>query len=289
MNNSKIKKLIRGVLNKSLAHYGLAITRLETKRGPDLTEVFDNPIQAACYSGTVLPFITVLPLKIGRTRRGINLVEDPRVRKLRDLLDVNDRDAFCLDFNKFFNSYCENKAKNAAERFGLSSDKLKRYPEWASVLPWDSPAPDQILRDYPAQVLRNRAESGMNVKGVSSDQIMKIDHSESHANQFFSLKCSIQKDGYKPNFSFDVPTATLFKVDDDWRWMVGGNGNHRIELLASLGYTETKVRVTALVDRRYAAFWPNVVRGYFTKEEALLIFDSIFEGKGVRSAASAGA
>ena len=289
MNISQIKKRIRGVLNKSLAHYGLALMRLEMKRGLDVSGVFDNPIQGACFSGTVLPFLTVLPLQEGRTRRGICLFEDPRVKILRDLVNINDRDAFVKAFKNWIITHTkENKSDNAAAVFGLNSNPLITYPAWASVFPWDRITPSEKLKNYPAQVLRNRAESGMNVKGVSADQIMKIDHSESHANQFFSLKCSIQKDGYRPDFSFDEPTAILFKVDDDWRWMVGGNGNHRIELLSSLGYTETKVRVTALVDRRYAAFWTNVVRGYFTKEEALHIFDSIFEGKGVNTTATAG-
>ena len=169
---------------------------------------------------------------------------------------------------------------NAAAVFGLNSrHPLTIYPAWAAVLPWDRETPPEKLKNFPMMVLRNRAESGMNVKGISADQIMKIDHMESHAKQFFSLKCSIQKKGYRPDFLFEEPTANLFNYDGDWRWMVAGNGNHRIETISSLGYTETKIRVISMVDRRYAAFWPNVVRGYFTKNEALHIFDAIFEGK----------
>ena len=100
MNFYKINLRLKGLLIKTLAHFGLALTKSETKRGPDLSEVFDNPIQSACFVGTVRPFLTVLPLSKGRTSRGISLDQDPRVKILRGLKNINDLDAFVLAFKQ---------------------------------------------------------------------------------------------------------------------------------------------------------------------------------------------
>lgn len=282
MNKWVLRKQAKGLVHKLLARYGLAVGRLAAVRGPDLSESFSDPIQCACYSG-ITPYLTTLPINKGRTSRGVALPDDRRVAILKDFVGVQGQKGSVAELKDRLQGLKTTQTReNAADVFGLDSGALASYPHWAAVPPWSQQTPDERFKKYPEQVLRNRGESGMNIKGLSAEQIMSIDHTESHALQFFRLKDSIEQNGYRETVGFDEPTAVVFKKDDEWRWMIGPNGNHRIEVITSLGYSNVSARVTQLVDRSYAAFWPNVVRGYFTVEQAQCVFDGIFEGHGKR-------
>jgi hypothetical protein len=49
-------------------------------------------------------------------------------------------------------------------------------------------------------------------------------------------------------------------------------------VLSGLGIKECHFRVNSLIRREDAAFWPNVVNGLYTINEALMVFDMVFLG-----------
>lgn len=73
--------------------------------------------------------------------------------------------------------------------------------------------------------------------------------------------------------------ARLLVRDGDWAILIGG-GQHRAAALAALGHEHLTVRIgqgssqAAIVRREDVHYWPNVVRGIFTVDEALELFDA---------------
>lgn len=61
-------------------------------------------------------------------------------------------------------------------------------------------------------------------------------------------------------------------------------GHHRIAALAALGYVEAPIRIKmksamGIVRRSEVDAWPHVRRGYFTREQALAVFDRLLSGQ----------
>ena len=101
-----------------------------------------------------------------------------------------------------------------------------------------------------------------------------------------SISHLIKKNDYQYDLSGNMninATCLWSDVHNDWRFLIQG-GEHRIAALVALGYTSAIVQttrhgLTGIVQRSHAAYWPAVRQGYFTEEEAIKLFDRIFDGR----------
>ncbi len=93
---------------------------------------------------------------------------------------------------------------------------------------------------------------------------------------------SIQRSGFRPEASAArFPSATCFvRGHDDFRVSIG-SGKHRVTVMLALGWQNIPVefgppKLPVITRREEVDTWPNVRAGYFTREEALLVFDEMF-------------
>ena len=77
-------------------------------------------------------------------------------------------------------------------------------------------------------------------------------------------------------------TEILIK-EDDHRWKVGGEGNHRALVLTILGYKYVDCKINKIIRYEDAKFWPNVINGLFTTKQAQIIFMRFFDAKPPKS------
>lgn len=95
---------------------------------------------------------------------------------------------------------------------------------------------------------------------------------------------SIRVHGYRPEQAgASHIMAQLLMRDGDYRVFIR-SGKHRIAALGALGYTAVTVQLArryfpALIHREDAGSWPLVRSGLYTRDQAVALFDRIFEGR----------
>ena len=114
-------------------------------------------------------------------------------------------------------------------------------------------------------------------KGANA--ILKEKFGEVRDENFPDLKklyASIKRFGTKEKI--ELPKIKILVKDNEWRWVMGGNGNHRAYIMSALKYPALPVSIIQVVDRSKSSQWNNVQNGNYTKREAEEIFDIVFRG-----------
>ncbi|MEW6655181.1 MAG: ParB/Srx family N-terminal domain-containing protein, partial [Bacteroidota bacterium] len=75
----------------------------------------------------------------------------------------------------------------------------------------------------------------------------------------------------------DVRATALVNESGEWRWLITA-GNHRASAASALGYEEIPIRVNLVISRTHVKYWPHVVNGLYSEEDALKVFDNYFDG-----------
>ena len=181
--------------------------------------------------------------------------------------------------------YAMAQPQNAAERLGLSS---KDCPQLSSVtprvllLPWQADSVQQLVA-WTSREHRAIPEYGAPVEapyslgnkcfGPSSPELLLHE-----ASRLQRTLASIQETGYvRHDGRGGDPDCHALYINDKWRWVVG-RGEHRVPVLAALGWASIPIRIGNIVRREEVKAWPNVRSGLFTEEIALKIFDDYFYG-----------
>lgn len=180
--------------------------------------------------------------------------------------------------------YATVQPKNAAERLGLSSEdcpQLSSIPPQVLLLPWHTDTVQQIvawkskerpaIREYGSPVDAPYS-LGYKFFGPSSPELVLHEASRLHR-----LLASIQATGYLRIKTGRDPSCHAMYIGGEWRWVVG-KGEHRVAVLAALGWAVIPIRISQIVRREEVKVWPNVRSGVFSEEIALKIFDNYFYG-----------
>jgi hypothetical protein len=169
--------------------------------------------------------------------------------------------------------------------FGLSSpqSELNEFPNWAAVMPWDEEDVFQWQKKIEKSVSSENAQytNGLGVEdgwawvGPTGDLKCEIE-----SRRLLGVLESILKYGYTRHSGpdGDIVANILVKSPDEWIWQSIG-AQHRASVLTALGQDVIPVRVMRIIRRDDVLSWPNVKRGLFAKEEALKVFDDIFEAR----------
>jgi len=172
--------------------------------------------------------------------------------------------------------------KNSLEIFdmGFNLDK-KEFPSWAVLMPWDCETQAELINKTKKTVehenkvagYRLGIEGGWSWLGPTGIKKTKIE-----ANRLLALLKSIKLKGYKRSNEIDgdIIANILIGEKDNWVWQ-SISGQHRASILSALGYETVYVRINKFIRREDVEHWPNVVNGFYTKQEALKIFDMIFD------------
>jgi hypothetical protein len=233
-----------------------------------------------------LPYSSVIvPFSLGRTIRGVsfdkNFYLDPYGKLCND---ISSNVSHKIIYENLYLSFEKEINLSAADIIRLRNDiKLKKYPAWAIVMPWEKITVEEKFNSYPEIFYRNRRLKGLAFENSSRQAIIDEMHSsrslESKINQMKKLYESINK-------SYTVKQANMPKInilikDNEWRWFMGDDGNHRSYILSLINHEFFNARVNSIINKNNAKNWHNVRNGTYSIKDAEEIFDSFFHGSHV--------
>jgi len=234
--------------------------------------------------------IVMVPFSLGRTCRGVsfneNFIKDPYGKLWIAIFDSADIKDATKDLMMKFK---EQKDLRVSDVMHLRNNvKLRQYPAWSFVLPWDKLSIEKKFESYPDNFYRNRSQNGLTFDSKLRSSIIETMYSlkslESKVIQMQNIFKSIKRYGLKK--TSDLPNINIFVDGNEWRWSMGDAGNHRSFVCSGLDFEMFEVRIASIIYKKQVNSWTNVKNGTYSPEEAKYIFDSYFNGSDVAFGAS---
>jgi folate-dependent phosphoribosylglycinamide formyltransferase PurN len=176
--------------------------------------------------------------------------------------------------------------KSAAEWLGLCFEEnhiLAQSPPWSAVFPWRARTVESYRMVYEKAAISENKVSDKKLD-ISDGWLfcgpVSYDKCRVEAIRIHYVLKKISREGYQrwDSSEGDVKATALVKESGEWRWLITA-GNHRASAASALGYKEIPIRVNLVINRNQVDYWPHVVDGLYSREDALKIFDNIFEAK----------
>jgi len=190
------------------------------------------------------------------------------------LLDLLNHVPLLIARRRFVEFLVYYRPRHMGEALGLIN-LSKEYPLW--VYPWQRFQPREFTihknwcntpNDFP-DILTHFCESGI--------LSFRIDE------EFFWLEralYSISENDYQPeHYNSYIRTLQLCRSDGKCAYLLL-DGNHRVGTMSVLGHKTVKIehKSTDIVFERDCDRWYGVQEGFFSREDALRIFNAYFEG-----------
>jgi hypothetical protein len=273
-----------------LHHAGLTLRRVRYREIEPARLVEGRSL---IYRSSIDSVVTELPLDLARVsyqplrydkyghvnlfalRQALQVPHEKREETVAEIL---------ADYSRF------NASRNltAADMLGVDRDEIPNIqdlPPWAVVMPWSDTEDPEARKETInfSTYVENKKRGGppLNAEnGGAQNPLVSEARARFEARLLVHLLSSIEKKGYRPSPNyFDAIGSVLFiKNEREWCWGVSG-GIHRCCVLHALGHKTVKSRIKGAVYRQDVQSWPNVVRGFYSKETALKIFDRLLEGR----------
>ncbi len=251
-----------------------------------LDKVNQREINGEIKKFTHLKFITKTQLKVpfslGRNSNGYEynnqLIKDP----IFEIFYMASQNKSVEDMRDFlFENYKKENNLSVADILSLKSNKkLKKYPAWSYVLPWEDKDIEIKYNNYENIQRKNRKQKSIdyNFKHLTSNNkyTYSIEMADSQVNQSIRLLDSICRNGFKRKLG--LPSFHILVKDREWRWYMS-QGNHRAYILYLLNYKFLDGTIDSVIYREKSHLWPNVKNSLFNLKEAEKVFDYFFEAK----------
>lgn len=284
-----IKSKIVQIINSFISLFNMKIIKLNSFEPVNLTKSEINPISAQ-YMFDQKSIVIEIDLKNGRTNNWFDLKDsslDPGIFAVRSALKKKfTNETLYKDILNTLRDYKSViKCKNAAYSLNIDSfeeNNIKKFSWWNMIYPWDDISFEENEKNYPYQVKKNRLENGMKILSNDPKKILEEDFKnslDSHTKQYISLLNKIMKQGVKFGSKYGYITAEIFISKNKFCWKTGKEGNHRVAVCAALGLEKIPVLVTKVIRLDELEYWPNVIKGRFSKDQAKKIFLDIFDAK----------
>jgi len=272
------------MLNNQLAKLGFRIIRVSSL-SPEIlnSEIFEDAYQIA-YVNKGNGVIVNVPINKGRALPIFDYSEASNhpyvLAARRALLKGTERELLIREVLKtFFDLF---NPKNPNEILGLQSDRteLKEFPYWSVLMPWDSEDPNEWIVKIEKSV---RVENKLNKRNLGIDSgwawagPASSEKCEIETKRLLRVLNSIELRGYLRNNrpDGDIAVNLLARSNSEWVWQ-SIVGQHRAAVLSALGHQNIQVSVRNIVRREDVSSWPNVIRGIYSQNEALKVFDKIY-------------
>lgn len=208
----------------------------------------------------------------------------PFVRTLQAYAAGTCRDYAGSELQAFYQRF---QPRSAALAVGLSDDdthqELSARSPFASTLPWDFLSPEEnetVLKaickqDYVDNGFALTADAGWKAWGPVSN-----DAGEAEFARLLHIFESLKKSGYHRHSALDGDIEGQVLSDGTAYRVLISRGQHRIAALAAMGATSAPIRLLPkTIARSDVTLWPNVDRGFYSTEQALAVFDRVFQGR----------
>jgi hypothetical protein len=267
--------LINKIVNYTLSKVNLKVTKLSSLK-PIKINNFSNIIELD-YIGNKNEIVVRLQTEKGRALPIFDFSSEtihPFVLSIK--YGANNFNKIHEILSKYYNAY---DPKFAVNIFDLKNSNDKT-PYWAVVMPWDYETQDEWKLKVESSVKNENLslKKSMTIKsGWSWIGPAKKNKIFVESQRIYSILKSIMKNGYlrNDNLDGDIRANILTNEEGQWVWQ-SISGQHRACCLSGLGFKEIPVRINKVIRRSDVNSWPNVVRGKYSKEEALIVFDTIF-------------
>lgn len=221
-----------------------------------------------------------VPFSLGRSARGYpfnsKLIKDP-------IFEIIYKASKNVSFEKIrdplFEIFKKENKLSTADIVGLkNNNKLKKYPAWSYVLPWEKMDIDFKFKNYEniQKINRRQKDLEYNLKHKKNYKkyIYSIEMADSQVNQSIRLLDNISKNGFKTKYG--LPSFHILIKNTEWRWYMS-QGNHRAYVLYLLNYRFLHGTIDSVIHKGKSHLWPNVKNGLFNIQEAEKVFDYLFE------------
>lgn len=231
------------------------------------------------------PWVTEIPVSHYRSNLlGFRSESNPLIKTLLSHDQRFDRSSLHVFYEKF-------QPESIGDVLNISSSKATSYPAMSTVMPWWKKTPDARLLQVCVNI-NSKPYLGKEARGLGADEssdfgwqyfgpvscaVGKTEFDRQH-----SVFDSIRRRGYRPTSPLHIHGEFLVN-GNDWVWVNLG-GKHRFNALVALGHNTITISVKnkygpAFVRREDVDSWPNVLNGWFDREEALQIFDQLMSGR----------
>lgn len=209
----------------------------------------------------------------------------PFVRTMRDYLEGQcmTYTGSCLEH--FYNTWQPSSPAEYLQLHDPVGHWLKTDSPLAAISPWSTSTPDEQFQAIQSAMAEENAASGLSgslvVQGYNHFGSVARKKGKVEFARLVRVTESIRKNGLLVDSAgFDNLQCYLLLDRDDYRFRIS-QGHHRIAALVALGYKSTTLQLEFrnTIRRSEAGWWPAVRQGWFTREEAITVFDRIFEGK----------
>ena len=225
------------------------------------------------------------PFNLGRSIRGLsfdkNLKKDLFANFINQIIKGMDED---MIIESLFSNLKKEKNSNAAISVGLKNNhNLAKYPAWALVMPWEPITIENKFNNYRKQFINSRSKHNINIKNNNDlndeDIFYSYEYAKSQYIQTKKLLENIKKEGFKSLRFDDSPKIFILINNNEWRWCMSGDGNHRAYISSLLGNETFECVIESIVDKKKISNFYNVKSGLYSYSEANSIFDSYFSGR----------
>lgn len=156
---------------------------------------------------------------------------------------------------------------------------LANYPAYAMHSPWLDIDPEE-RRVYMQRMIEDEnrwcgvkhmdASKGYGLHGPVSFQKGEVEY-----RRLVRTLNSIRRHGYDRRISGDDVTVVALEHEGRYRFCIA-HGQHRIPVLAVLGYQTIPVSITRVMRSNEIIHWPQVYRKHWTADEALAYIEHLF-------------
>ena len=166
---------------------------------------------------------------------------------------------------------------------------LLKFPPWAYVRPWEKTSLTKKSQVRIAARTRDNVSRGADLNfehGGTGFGPVSREKGELEFRVLARLSENIQRRGYVRSNRPDGDIIAVPLVDRGEVRYVVRSGKHRTAVLTALGFERVTLRVSFVGAPRSAEAdcWPHVKDGLFTHEQALALFQRLFEGRPPKNA-----
>ena len=269
-----IKKQIEQYLNKK----GF----IRPDRVIDFRGLVSDPLDALIRSG-VHPCLVVVPLTFCRSFGPLGLKccpssRNPFIQTLKQLHDGDKSKGDDLPLQKYYQKFTP---KNVAQLFDIKGTVSKNllYPANTYKYPWQG---------YPSMKLlekrRKRYKKNNVCNSILNDQHFGPQAPENikkHIERLLKLKNLFENRSYDSrDFMNDEISADVLVSKNEPVYRIK-NGHHRVAVLSYLGYNNIEIKINSkqVYYRDGYHNWIGVMENVFKEEQALQVFDNVYEGE----------
>ena len=170
-------------------------------------------------------------------------------------------------------------ARHAMIKPECGPSELSAYPPYTHHLPWLEVTPEQRSRHIAKIIVEENRALGAHELDASHGHGFHGPVSTAKGLLEFGrirhLVESIGRSGYDRRISGADPTAEAIFRGNDFILRIT-DGHHRIAILAASGISHVPITVTKVVRADECEHWTSVVRGSWTKDQAMMLVEHLF-------------